>query len=90
IIQNFAIESFYDLSALPIGRDISFTIKARNSANELVTGFSGSVMVEIQENGGMIFNSWTSNKFETNKGSKGFTVKIVDGIGYFTLNNSDR
>ncbi|HPQ20146.1 MAG TPA: fibronectin type III domain-containing protein, partial [bacterium] len=75
IIQNFAIESFYDLSALPIGRDINFTIKARNSANELVTGFSGSVMVEIQENGGMIFNSWTSNKFETNKGSKGFTVK---------------
>jgi len=87
VVHHFDIGSQYNISSLPVGKDISFTIYAKNSSNLNVDAFNGKVSIKISESQGVIYNSWYSDKFLENDI---LYVNLVNGIGYFSLNNSEK
>nr|HPG31822.1 fibronectin type III domain-containing protein [bacterium] len=81
------IPNGFDINSLPVGKDVTFTLLAKNASDALIESLQAGAYVSIQENDGIIFGSWNSDKFADNDG---FNVNIKNGVGYFSMNNSEK
>nr|MBP7653376.1 Ig-like domain-containing protein [Candidatus Dependentiae bacterium] len=87
MVHHFDVNSGYALNSLPLGKDIIFTLIAKNVSDQTIEAFTGEVYIEVQENEGLIFGSWNSDKFA---GKDKIVVNMKGGVGYFVMNNSEK